>query len=1184
MNINEVKSLIDNSDVICFDIFDTLVSRSCYPDYTKKAWSIYVKDVFGLENSVHDILSKRKELEYVLCEKNNTKHGEKEFQYNELLKEMYKYLQIKISFKQFSSKCIELETDIEKKVQHVKPDVVEILKYCKKKNKNIICISDMYLSKDMLYDIFKYHNIDKYFNEIYVSNEIFKTKRNGTIYSYVADKLKVSTDKMLMIGDNYHSDYENAKNAGCSSFWINNSNVENFYKRNLENDNEDSILKKFALNYQDKKETFVQEYKLYQFIYKLGMYIYAKNISNITVEAEQEIKEQIEERISFLKNESWLLFKNNSKTNVTVKVSNDELKLYDGKKEVFSEEIKLNLLNIKTFEQIVDMLLNKDYSLDKVNDILTSRIDREETNQLLSEGKKESLINVGKSYSYLFYRFAKWMAKDCEEKGIKKIYFFTREGEFYKEIFDVIKPASIKSELLEVSRVATFCSSLRNVSIDELKRIWSLYSSQSMKALCKSLDIPLQKIESLLSKYHICACEEILYPFLDERVKALFEDKLFKQIVESCISEKRDLITKYFASKGLVDKKQNIAIVDIGWRGTIQDNVCYILPNTTIYGYYFALYDFLNEQPANAFKYGFLNQFKGGPKYLWNITPFEMLCNSPNGSTTGYSLEGGIHAVRKIDEYENRSYDNCIKYVQAGIIEDIKENKDNFDDEDNKRIFDVLTNIIYQPNYDVAKAYFNLKHNEEFGLGDYVYKKKSFHYSWLFLGAFSKKYRTKFRDSLISSTWTQGFLKVNKMGILNQHYKKKSLCKGDEDYVSTKKKIAWIIPYPIKGSGGHRTIVQNANALVREGYECDLYVDEDFISTSEGMKKKIATYFDECLCDVYVGAKLRKKYDLVFATHAILTTDYTAACECENKGYFIQDFEPWFMPMGDLYLSMERSYKYNFKGASIGRWLANKIKTEYGSEVKYFNFCADLNVYKPLNNIEKENAICFIFQPEKPRRCHELGLKALKLVKELRPDIKVYLYGSKTEYNPGFECENLHIMPISECNKLYNKCKAGLCISASNPSRIPFEMMAAGLPVVDLYRENNLYDMPDNGVLLADSTPEAIATALIKIIDDEKFAKEMSKNGKAFMKNYPLEKGYEQFLEIVASMFDNEYKNTESIEKIYKKGPVLPSDEVMKVSYIIQPKPMYKETGPFVRKIVRIKKGVIRRVRRLIGR
>ena len=45
-----------------------------------------------------------------------------------------------------------------------------------------------------------------------------------------------------------------------------------------------------------------------------------------------------------------------------------------------------------------------------------------------------------------------------------------------------------------------------------------------------------------------------------------------------------------------------------------------------------------------------------------------------------------------------------------------------------------------------------------------------------------------------------------------------------------------------------------------------------------------------------------------------------------------------------------------------------------------FPFCANLDVYHPIN-IKKENAICFIFQPDKPRRCVELGLKALKLVK-----------------------------------------------------------------------------------------------------------------------------------------------------------------------------------------------------------
>ena len=124
MNGHEIKKLIDKSDIICFDIFDTLVSRSCYPDYTKKAWAIFAKDIFNIDSPVSDIIAKRKKTEHLLCEKNNAKYGEKEFQYSELLQEMYKNLQIKMDFKQFSLKCIELETDIEKKVEYVKPDII----------------------------------------------------------------------------------------------------------------------------------------------------------------------------------------------------------------------------------------------------------------------------------------------------------------------------------------------------------------------------------------------------------------------------------------------------------------------------------------------------------------------------------------------------------------------------------------------------------------------------------------------------------------------------------------------------------------------------------------------------------------------------------------------------------------------------------------------------------------------------------------------------------------------------------------------------------------------------------------------------------------------------------------------------------------------------------------------------
>ena len=387
------------------------------------------------------------------------------------------------------------------------------------------------------------------------------------------------------------------------------------------------------------------------------------------------------------------------------------------------------------------------------------------------------------------------------------------------------------------------------------------------------------------------------------------------------------------------------------------------------------------------------------------------------------------------------------------------------------------------------------------------------------------------------------------------------------------KKIAWIIPHPIKGSGGIRTMIQNANFLVKCGYECDIYVEEDYVNTNETIKNRIIQYYGECLCETYVGIDFRKKYDLAFATYSILTPDYLYYMDVPKKCYFIQDFEPWFEPMGGLYLDMERTYRYKFQGISIGKWLCNKISSEFNSPMNYFNFCADLSVYKKLDNVKKEKAICFIYQPEKPRRCSSLGLRALMLVKKVRPDVKIYLYGSDEKEDIQLECENLGIIKIDKCNELYNKCTVGLCISSSNPSRIPFEMMAAGLPVVDLYRENNLYDIPDAGVLLADTSPEAIATALIKILDDEKLQEKMGKAGNEYMQDFPIEKGYEQFADFVRKVIDGSIESNNKVKKTYNKEPVYPSKEVMDIMKIIEPKPVkVKTTSSKVRKMVRIKR------------
>ena len=307
--------------------------------------------------------------------------------------------------------------------------------------------------------------------------------------------------------------------------------------------------------------------------------------------------------------------------------------------------------------------------------------------------------------------------------------------------------------------------------------------------------------------------------------------------------------------------------------------------------------------------------------------------------------------------------------------------------------------------------------------------------------------------------------------------------------------------------------------MIRKGYECDVYVeDKGEVKNSEELRRQAETLFGKHDCRFILGYDIQGEYDIIFAT-AWFTAKVVRDCNSKAvKAYFIQDFEALFNPMGDGYILACNSYGYGLKPVTIGRWLSHKMQTEYRTPSRYFDFCADRRIYRPLPEAKKEHAICFVYQPDKPRRCSVLGIEALGIVKFLRPDVKIYLYGSNIKGNVWFEHENLGIIPLEKCNALYNKCEVGLCISSSNPSRIPFEMMAAGLPVVDLYMENNFYDMPNEGVRLAHTTPESIAQALIEILDHKETAAEMSEAGKRYMADKDLEHGFEQFYAAVSDM------------------------------------------------------------------
>ncbi len=345
-----------------------------------------------------------------------------------------------------------------------------------------------------------------------------------------------------------------------------------------------------------------------------------------------------------------------------------------------------------------------------------------------------------------------------------------------------------------------------------------------------------------------------------------------------------------------------------------------------------------------------------------------------------------------------------------------------------------------------------------------------------------------------------------------------------------KKRIAWFVPTPIKGSGGHQTIFNHIQNLEKRGHLCYVFIGEEESYSREislrSMQQQLYDDFGFSSDAVQYGYDTDKTFDMAVAT-AWWTAERVARCvDAEKKVYFIQDYEPWFQPMGDIFLKAEQSYHYGLSPMTIGRWLARRIEKESGIGVQYFDFTADLTTYFPFAERKKENSICCIFQPDKPRRCPELLKETLSIIKENRPDTKIYTYGSTVEPNFPFSCEHLGILSKVACNELYNRCRVGVCISSTNPSRIPFEMMAAGLPVVELYGENTIYDLPEKGTLLAARTPGSVAGAVMKILDSEVLQQEMELFCLDFMKTRPADLEFQQGAEI----FEN-FLQDKSIER-----------------------------------------------------
>lgn len=348
-----------------------------------------------------------------------------------------------------------------------------------------------------------------------------------------------------------------------------------------------------------------------------------------------------------------------------------------------------------------------------------------------------------------------------------------------------------------------------------------------------------------------------------------------------------------------------------------------------------------------------------------------------------------------------------------------------------------------------------------------------------------------------------------------------------------------MIPRLIEGSGGHRTILEHARALEERGHECHLYVEGAASGIGNG-GEEIERLYGYSFKRVFYGWNNVAPSDAVIATvwySAGIVRDISFPCV---KIYFVQDYEACFNSMGDAYLMAENSYLYGLRPITVGRWLRAELYNKFNVFAFNFDFGANLQIYRPRQDIKKELAVCFIYQPDKPRRCARIGIEALGIVKHRMPGVKIYLYGShpREKGNIWFDHEHLGLLKLEKCAELYNRCSVGLCISSSNPSRIPFEMMATGLPVVEVYRDNTLYDFPSEAVSLSHQTPESIAENILVLLNDASKRSAMHQAAIRFMSNRPLFMETSQFCDAFEQALAGFVPEPPTAAPLYEKPPV----------------------------------------------
>jgi glycosyltransferase involved in cell wall biosynthesis len=277
------------------------------------------------------------------------------------------------------------------------------------------------------------------------------------------------------------------------------------------------------------------------------------------------------------------------------------------------------------------------------------------------------------------------------------------------------------------------------------------------------------------------------------------------------------------------------------------------------------------------------------------------------------------------------------------------------------------------------------------------------------------------------------------------------------------------------------------------------------------LRHEINEFFAPFNGPVYKGFDSWQGADVAIATgwqtvHAMLGLEH-----CRARAYVVNDHEPEFYAASTEHVLAEDTYRRGLHCIAASPWLRDLLIERYGASADAFQLGVDGDTYHPLRVERRTDTVIYYARHATPRRAVPIGLMALAELHRRLPEVRIVLFGTDKPLHAAFPYEHLGVLTPKQLARLYSEATAGLCLSLTNFSLMPKEMLACGLPCVELAGVSAESIFGEDGPLdLAPLEPQALADALERLIVDRERAERRSREGIEFVASHTWEQATDE--------------------------------------------------------------------------